>query len=111
MTRVLPCLLVMVILMAACNDLVETQAIASTRSPGLRVEWTVDPARGQWRAVCGYIYNDTSVAPREVRLLVEGRDTAERIIDSRIVPVLGYIAPGGARTSVRPLGPGSPATR
>jgi hypothetical protein len=29
----------MVILMTACNDLVEAQAIAST--PGLRVEWTV----------------------------------------------------------------------
>jgi hypothetical protein len=43
MTRVLPCLLVMVILMAACNALVEAQAIGSTRSPGLRVEWT---ARG-----------------------------------------------------------------
>jgi hypothetical protein len=40
MTRVLPCLLVMLIPMAACNDLVEAQAIASTRSPGLRVEWT-----------------------------------------------------------------------
>jgi hypothetical protein len=95
MTRVVPCLLVMVILMAACNDLVEALAIASTRSLGLRAEWTVDPTRGQWRAVCGYIYNDTPVAPREVRLLVEARDTAERIIDSRIVPVLGYIAPGG----------------
>ena len=95
MTRVLPCLLVMVILMGPCNDRVEAQSIASTRSPGLRVEWTVDPARGQWRAVCGYIYNDAAVAPREVRLLVEGRDTAERIVDSRIVPVLGYIAPGG----------------
>ena len=44
MTRVLPGLVVMVILMAACNDLVEAQAIASTRSPVLRVEWTVDPA-------------------------------------------------------------------
>jgi hypothetical protein len=40
MTRVVPSLLVMVILMAACNDLVETQAIAFTRSPELRVEWT-----------------------------------------------------------------------
>ena len=40
MTRVLPGLVVMVILMAACNDLVEAQAIASTRSPVLRVEWT-----------------------------------------------------------------------
>ena len=39
MTRVLPCLVVMVILMAARNDLVEAQAIASTRSPAPRVEW------------------------------------------------------------------------
>ena len=49
-------------------------AAATASSPGLRIEWTVDPARGPWQTVCGYIYNDTPAAPREVRLLVEGRD-------------------------------------
>jgi hypothetical protein len=78
---------------------VEAQALASTTDGGLRVEWSVDPARGKWRPLCGYIYNDTPVTPRELRLLVEGRDASERLVDSRIVPVLGYIAPG-ARTYV-----------
>ena len=72
-----------------------TQPHASVSTWGLRIEWTAGPARGPWQQVCGYIYNDTPDAPREVRLLVEGRDRSERIIDSRIVPVLGYIAPWG----------------
>jgi hypothetical protein len=73
----------------------EAQAPVSDPTAGLRLEWTVDAARGSWQPVCGYIYNDTPAAPREVRLLAEGRDHAERIIDSRIVPVLGYIVPWG----------------
>jgi hypothetical protein len=73
----------------------EAQALTSPTAPGLRIEWTVDSAGGRWRPVCGYIYNDTPVALREVRLLVEGRDTSDRVIDSRIAAVLGYIAPRG----------------
>jgi hypothetical protein len=88
-------LLLIVIVMASCGDRVEAQAPASASKSGLRIEWTVDPARGPWQPVCGYIYNDTPTAPREVRVLVEGRDHSERIIDSRIVPVVGYIAPWG----------------
>lgn len=88
-------MLVVGTVMTSCGGRVEAQAIASPTGPGLRIEWTVEPARGKWQAVCGYIYNDTPVAPREVRLLVEGRDTSDRIIDSRIAYVLGYIAPWG----------------
>ena len=90
-------LLLLATVILASGKPVEAQALASTTDGGLRVEWSVDPARGKWRPLCGYIYNDTPVTPREVRLLVEGRDASERLIDSRIVPVLGYIAPG-ART-------------
>jgi hypothetical protein len=79
----------------ASGGRVDAQVLTSVASAGLRIEWSVDPAGGQWRALCGYIYNDTPVAPREVRLLVEEWDTSERLIGSRIVPVLGYIAPGG----------------
>ena len=71
--------------------------MASTTDGGLRIEWSVEPARGKWRPLCGCVYNDTPVTPREVRLLVEGRDASERLVGSRTVPVLGYIAPG-ART-------------
>lgn len=81
--------------MTSCGGRVEAQSLVSPTSPGLRIEWTVEPARGKWQSVCGYIYNDTPVATREVRLLVEGRDTSDRIIDSRIAYVLGYIAPRG----------------
>jgi hypothetical protein len=88
-------LLMTATVMAACGDRAEAQALAVAPGPALRIEWTVDPARSKWRAVCGYIYNDTPIAPREVRLLVEARDASERVIDSRIVRVLGYIAPGG----------------
>jgi hypothetical protein len=90
-------LLLLATVIVASGKPVEAQALASITDGGLRIEWSVDPARGKWRALCGYIYNDTPVTPREVRLLVEGRDASERLVDSRIVPVLGYIAPG-ART-------------
>jgi hypothetical protein len=90
-------LLLLTTVIATSGQPVEAQALASATGSGLRIEWSVDRARGEWRALCGYIYNDTPVTPREVRLLVEGRDASERLIDSRIVPVLGYIAPG-ART-------------
>jgi hypothetical protein len=92
-------LLLLATVIVASGKPVEAQALASTTDGGLRIEWSVDPARGKWRALCGYIYNDTPVTPRELRLLVEGRDASERLVDSRIVPVLGYIAPG-ARTYV-----------
>jgi hypothetical protein len=72
-----------------------TAMAASASTSRFRVEWTADPARGRWQRVCGYIYNDTPDAPREVRLLVEGRDQAERVIDAQVVPVLGYITPWG----------------
>jgi hypothetical protein len=88
-------LLLTAIVMASCGDRVEAQAPATDSTAGMRIEWTVDPARGPWQRVCGYIYNDTPAAPREVRLLVEGRDHSERIVDSRIVPVVGYIPPWG----------------
>ena len=81
--------------MTSSGDRVDAQALTSRGNSGLRIEWTVDPARGQWRTVCGYIYNDTPVSPREVQLLVEGRDTSERIVESRTVHVLGYITPWG----------------
>jgi hypothetical protein len=82
------------VMISGVNHL-QAQPPASVATSGLRIEWTADPARSRWRRVCGYIYNDTPDATREVRLLVEGRDDAERIIESRIVPVLGYIAPWG----------------
>lgn len=87
--------LVMGAVLTSCGARAEAQALVSPTAPGLRIEWTVDPARGQWRPVCGFIYNDTPVASREVRLLVEGRDTSDRVIDARIAAVLGYIAPRG----------------
>jgi hypothetical protein len=77
-----------------CGERVEAQGLAS-REPGLRIEWTAESTRGQWQRVCGYIYNDTPVAPREIRLLVEGRDTSDRVMDSRVAHILGYITPRG----------------
>ena len=97
MTTGLRWLLLVAIVVISSGNLLEAQAPVSSSAPasGLRIEWTADPARGPCQPVCGYIHNDTPNAPREVRLLVEGRDQSERIIDSRVVPVLGYIAPWG----------------
>jgi len=90
----LPFMLVWVV-MTLCGECVEAQPLASSRESGLRIEWTAESPRGQWRRLCGYIYNDTPIAPREIRLLVEGRDTSDRVTDSRVAHVLGYITPRG----------------
>lgn len=95
MRRELQFMLVVWIVMALYGECAEAQALASSKEPGLRIEWTAEPARGQWRRVCGYIYNDSPVAPREIQLLVEGRDTSDRVMDSRVAHVLGYITSGG----------------
>jgi hypothetical protein len=70
------------------------QSPAATGDP-VRIEWTADPARGKWQPVCGYVYNDAPQSTREVRLLVEGRDAADRVVDARRYSVLGYIPPRG----------------
>jgi hypothetical protein len=88
-------LVVVGIVMTSSGGRVEAQARASLPDSRLRIEWTADPVPGKWQPVCGYLYNDTAVVPREVRLLVEARDSAGRIVDSRIAPVLGYVAPWG----------------
>jgi hypothetical protein len=74
---------------------VEAQARTSSADSGLRIEWSVEPLPGKWQHVCGYLYNDTPGVPREVRLLVEARDSSGQVVDSRMVHVLGYIAPWG----------------
>ncbi len=61
----------------------------------LRVEWTAGPTDGKWQHLCGHLYNGTPRATREVHLLVEGRDTSDRVIDSRRASVNGYISPWG----------------
>jgi hypothetical protein len=88
-------LLLVATLMASPGGGLEAQAPVAASTSGFRIEWTADPARGPWQPVCGYIYNDTPDAPREIRLLVEGRDFSERGIESRTVTVLGYVAPWG----------------
>jgi hypothetical protein len=88
-------MLLVAMVVTSSGDRVDAEGLSSRGDSGLRIESTVDPPRGQWRTVCGYIYNDTPVSPREVRLLVEGRDTSERIVESRVVQVVGYITPWG----------------
>jgi hypothetical protein len=90
----LPFMLVWMVV-TLCGECVEAQGLASSREPGLRIEWTAESTQGRWQRVCGYIYNDTPVAPREIRLLVEGRDTSDRVMDSRVAHILGYITPRG----------------
>jgi hypothetical protein len=96
------------ILLLACAPQAEAQASVSPGNFGLRVDWTANPTSanptsanptsGRWQPVCGYLYNDTLTATREVELLVEGRDGLDRVIDSRPTRVLGYVSPRG-RTS------------
>jgi hypothetical protein len=83
------------ILLHACAQQVGAQASVSPGNLGLRVDWTAHQTSGQWRPVCGYLYNDTPTATREVELLVEGRDELDRVIDSRQIRVLGYVSPRG----------------
>jgi hypothetical protein len=86
---------VMLLAGAATAARVDAQASSVSGDQLVRIEWTVDPARGKWQPVCGYVYNDAPQATREVRLLVEGRDAADRVVDARRYSVLGYIPARG----------------
>ena len=87
-------LVVVGIVMTSSGGHAAAQGRALSPDSRLRIEWTAEPA-GKWQHVCGYLYNDTPVVPREVHLLVEARDSSGRLVDSRVAPVLGYIAPWG----------------
>jgi len=69
----------------------EAQGAALSPVPGLRLEWTTEATAGKWQHVCGYLYNDTPNVPRQVRLLVEARDSSGRVVDWRVAPVLGCL--------------------
>ncbi len=62
---------------------------------GLRVNWTVDPPRNGFRAVCGFVYNDQYAQVRNVRLNIDGRDSTGRVVSSRTGQVMGDVAPSG----------------
>jgi hypothetical protein len=82
-------------LIAGIALLVGAQGLPLPGDQPVRVEWTADPARGKWQPVCGYIYNDAPQSTREVRLLVQGWDAADRVVDARRSSVLGYISSRG----------------
>jgi hypothetical protein len=56
---------------------------------------TTEPLVGAWQPLCGYLYNDTPVVARDVRLLVEARDSSGHLVASQVAHVFGYIAPWG----------------
>jgi hypothetical protein len=80
------------LLLALASSAPAQISVAAQGEP-VRVEWTTESPKHDRQPVCGYVYNDALVATREVQLLVESRDPADRVITSRQVPVLGYISP------------------
>jgi hypothetical protein len=90
----LQALLVVVLpLVGTCR--LEGQDFGTPPRQAVRVEWTANPAKGRWQAVCGYIHNDGPLASRDVRLAIEGLDAADQVVSTSSAHVLGYISPFG----------------
>jgi hypothetical protein len=69
------------------------QRASSPLESYLRVEWTVEPAKGGGQRVVGYVYNDRDVWAANVRLLVEALDASGQAVGSTLVSVYGEVPP------------------
>ena len=57
----------------------------------LRVEWEVVSTRGDWRNVCGRVYNERIVPARHVFVQFEGLDGSGQVVSKRFVEVIGDV--------------------
>lgn len=65
--------------------------VNTVKANDLRVEWEVVSTRGDWRNVCGRVYNDRIVPARHVFVQFEGLDGGGQVVSKRFVEVIGDV--------------------
>lgn len=69
------------------------QESGTAQAPYLRVEWQFDSARGDYRNVCGRVFNDRDTPARHVMIVFEGFDGSGKQVSRRFGEVVGGVPP------------------
>ena len=72
------------------------QTSGTVQVPDLRVEWEQVSMRGQWRNICGRVYNERSVPATHVFIMFDGLDEAGKTVSSRFAEVIGDVPMRGS---------------
>ena len=74
-----------------------TQPLSGTvMSSDLRVEWEQVSMRGEWRNICGRVYNDNNVTATHVFIRFENVDEAGKVVANRDAEVIGDVPTRGS---------------
>jgi hypothetical protein len=68
-------------------------AVVSHGNGPFRIEWELTPKH----TIAGRVYNEYHTPVARVRVLVEGRDAADRVVTRTLGDVFGEIGPGSGR--------------
>jgi hypothetical protein len=62
----------------------------------LRVEWEQVSMRGEWRNICGRVYNSREVPATHVFIMFDSLDEAGKTVSSRYAEVIGDVPMRGS---------------
>ena len=65
--------------------------VHTVKTNDLRLEWEVVTTRGEYRNVCGRVFNDRIVPARHVFVQFEGLDGSGQVVSKRFVEVVGDV--------------------
>jgi len=111
MTARLVALVVMIGTVLGPAVLVHAQDKGTATSPPLRVEWELSVPHGNYRNMCGRVYNSHHLTAHRVGLLAEGLDGAGKVVSSRYKEVLGDVPASGYSFFCVPLEAGAATYR
>jgi hypothetical protein len=72
------------------------QTSGTVQVPDLRVEWEQVSMRGEWRNICGRVYNARGVPATHVFIMFDGLDEAGKTVSSRYAEVIGDVPNRGS---------------
>ena len=72
------------------------QTSGTVQSGDLRVEWEQVSMRGEWRNICGRVYNDRGVPATHVFIMFESLDETGKTVASRFAEVIGDVPMRGS---------------
>ena len=72
------------------------QTSGTVEVPDLRVEWEQVSMRGEWRNICGRVYNSRGVPATHVFIMFDGLDEAGKTVSSRFAEVIGEVPMRGS---------------
>ena len=72
------------------------QTSGTVQAGDLRVEWEQVSVRGEWRNICGRVYNERAVPATHVFIMFDSLDEAGKTVSSRYAEVIGEVPNRGS---------------